>query len=1252
MTKVRAMLLVLLLLPLALVSTSCGGDDGEKTAEVEITSIEPASSYPGVETAISFTITPGEGTSASELSWTVDFGDNQTASGEELEDTVTHVYENSGQYRVEVVALAGGSEVGSATSTVRVLAPVDLAISETRGSPANVQTGDTLTVSFEVANQVAGAVESPFDVSVYLSPSASVTVDDLEGLPLLATTTVSASQEGEPVIAAGESVSAGLSAEVPSDVSSGDYHLVSWINPEGQLADSEPGNNLDVAQGIVRVENPDEVLPDLAVTDVLIIPDRAFPTLNQLTRSFTVANRGNVEAFDVVAKVWLSQGDAELDESSDMLLEKTDPFNVPPNDKVVFDPEEFVLDNEIAPTPGEELEVYMIVEVAIQGDSTEANLDNNVGASPNPTVVSDERVDGTDIVVRDFSVTPNSTFLDGTLEATLVVANEGTLDASSFFCGIYLGDEPAVNTDLDPRLSNINISGIDSDTEQTIEQSFVVPALYDPGTYYMYVVCDPLGALSEPYRSNNQKVYLEPVTITDEADVDLYVDSLTVPSTANEGDTVDLTATICVSGSNPSGTTRGRLWRSPNAAPDFTEDPIAEFDIPNINPGGCEDVTIQTDASCADFVAEYGYAIEVDYQDRLPESDEDNNTATGSNLLDVSGEFCSCTADAYANDASNQPLPLTAGQFSDAVCDPEICDWYAADLQQNESLLVTTTFDANQGQLETRLYDSSGSNELDSSVADGRQEVATFLVPSAGRYLFKVCGETPDIQNLYDVDVEILSPSPGVDVLPRELEVPQRDSFSIGAQLDISFRVYNIGQTATSGAFDANLVISPNDVIGDGDDIPLQPTSVSVSQVSGGGSKDVSATVEIPTSVNDGDYYIGVQLDIADGDTTNNAVASKMITVETLCYDPLEPNDSFADAPSMSAGSYSNLTACTAADDYYKLCVQNGKKFTLRADFFDSQGDIDIELFDQQRQIIDSSANSGVDSESVSVDYVNGDQCYYARVYLLTLQQDLQTSYDMSINVSNVDPSLQCDGYFEPNDTTSSAASLLAALQHTNTLDRCPASDTDYYYVSLSSGQTVSLRGLLEPSTQAGTLRIQLYQPNGTPGPNMETAPGAPVAEIANYTAPTSGTYYLQVTLSGTQRRATYTLEADGIGGIDLEASNLLIGPGTYRANDEVRFGFDLANLRSDPATAPTYTVWLGTAQAHDPNADIQLGSFSLSSDVAGNSSTSIADRVDLPSSGLWDGTGYLHVVVEANGQTDPNPGNNTTTTTIDLSTN
>ncbi len=1253
MTKIRAALLVMLLVPLTLVMGACGGSDtGSKSAEVTITGVDPANSYPGVDTTINFEITPAKGTAAGDLTWVVRFGDGQTATGENLTDSVTHVYENSGQYSVEVAALAGGKKVGSDATTVKVLAPVDLALSATSGSPANVQTGDDLTISFAAENKEAGPIETPFEVSAYLAPSASVTPADVGDLTLLGTKTIAADADTGVVIESGKQAALGLTTTIPNDVTSGDYHVVVWANPEGQLSDTQPDNNFSVSDGIVRVENPDSVLPDVAVTNVVLIPDRAFPTLNKITRTFTIANRGNVDAFDAVAKVWLSTGDDTLDENSDMLVETTDPFTVPASDKVVFDPKEMVLDHEITPPAGGDVKVYMIVQVALQGDATEASLDNNVGASTSPTVVSDQRVDGTDIVVRDFSITPNSTFLDGTLQASLTVANEGTVDAGSFFCGIYMGSQPAVNTDLDPRLSNINISGLASQDEQTIDQSVTVPGLYDPGTYYMYVVCDPLGALSEPYRSNNQKMYLQPITITDQADVDLYIDSLNVPATANEGDSVDLTATICVSGSNPSGQTRGRLWRSPGQAPDFSGDPLLEFDIPNINPGECKDVTIPTDASCADFQNKYGYGIEVDSNDRLPESDETNNRATGSGLLSVSGQFCSCNADSYSNDTASSAFDVSPGQFSDSVCAPETCDYYQVPLQQNDSLLVTTTYDTDKGKLETTLYDPSGLSQLDKSVADDRQEVATFLAPSAGRYIFSVCGTDTSTQNLYDLDVQVLPPSPGVDVLPRNLQVPQRDSFSVGAQLDLSFRVYNIGQTATSGDFDANLVISPNDVIGDGDDIPLQPSSVTVTQIDGGGNRDVNATVTIPTSVSDGDYYIGVNLDVADSDTTNNWVASKPITVETLCYDPLEPNDSMADARAISAGSYSNLVSCTEADDYYKLCLQDGKKFSVHVDFDNSQGDIDLMLYNDRFQAIDNSSGAG-NSEQVSVDYVNGAQCYYARVYLRTLQQTLQTSYDMNVSVQDVDPSLLCDGAFEPNDTKDSAASLIAALQATNTLDRCPTADTDYYYVSLSAGQTVSLRGILDPSSQGGILRIQLYEPNGTPGPNMETAPGAPTAEIANYTAPTDGTYYLQVTLSGTQRRGTYRLEADGIGGIDLEASNLVIGPGTYLGGDQVRFGFNLANLRSDTATAPTYEVYLGHSQTPDATNDIDLGSFSVSGDVAGNSSTSVADRVNLPASAqLWDGTGYLHVVVSANGQTDPNPSNNVATTSITLSTN
>jgi hypothetical protein len=1232
--------------------TGCGGDDGDKSAEVTITSIEPESSYPGVATNVSFEIAPGPNTSADELNWTVRFGDGRTASGEELSTSTSHVYEASGTYPLEVVALAGGEQVGSASESVRILAPVDLELSATRGSPANVRVGDDLTVSFSATNLEAGDVVTPFDVSVYLTSSSSVTLDELADLDALGTRRVTAEQDGESVISAGDEAEFGLTIEVPDTLVTGDYHAVAWVNPEGQLSDTDPSNNFDVSGSTVRVDNPDETLADLAVTEVIMIPDRAFPTLNKLTRSFTIENRGSVEAFDAVARSWLSVGDTTIDENTDTLLEESDPFNIAGGSEEQFEPAEFVLDNEISPPSGEEIEVYLVVEVSLDDGQPEADLDNNVAASPSPTLVSDERVDGTDIVVNDFSVAPHSTFLNGTLEATLDIANEGSLDAGSFFCGIYLAGTPEVNTDLDPRLSNINISGLPSDDERTIVQSITVPGLYDPGSYYMYVVCDPLGALEEPYRSNNQKVYLEEITITDQADIDMFVEELDVPQSADEEDTVELTATICVNGSNPSGSTRGRLYRAVGGAPDFSEEPLEIFDIPNINPGDCEDVVIETTAACFDFESDYGYGVEVDFDDRLPESDEDNNQGTGNTLMSVSGEFCSCTPDSYDNDTYSDAFPISPGAHSNSVCSPESCDFYGVDLQEDDSLLITTTYAPEQGKLETTLFDPSGLTQLDKSVDDAQQEVAEFLVSNAGRYVVSVCGATTGTQNLYDLDVEVLPPTSGVDVLPRALEVPQRDAFSIGADLDISFRVYNIGETATADSFDAELVLSPNDVIGDSDDILLQPSSVSVAPVAGRSQRDVSTTVTIPTSVADGDYVLGVMLDINDEDPSNNWVTSKQITIETLCYDPLEPNDSYAEARSLSPGSFSNLVSCTEGDDYYELCVQNGKRFSLRADFDDSQGDIDLELYNDQFQLIDASANAGVDSEEVSVSYVNGDQCYYARAYLLTLQQTLQNDYDLTYSVNDVDPSLQCDGLFEPNNTADRASSLLGALAETNTIDRCPQGDVDNYYVLLSASQTVSFRGILDPANQGGTLRIQLYRPNGTLGPNKETAPGQPVAEIKDFTAPSSGMYNLEVTVSGNERRKTYSLEADGLGGIDLAADNLSIGPGTYSADDEVRFGLDISNMLADTANAPDYHVWLGDSQTHDAANDTQLGTFSLTNDLSGNSTVSVADKVFLPSSGLWDGTGYLHVVVEADNQTDPNPSNDVATTSIELSTN
>ncbi len=1093
-------------------------------------------------------------------------------------------------------------------------------------------------------------MQTPFEVGFYLAESPDVTADDIDMLTALELITVESDIEDEPVIPTDTVRSVGGTATVAQEVASGDYFVVALVDPDSKVGDTDRTNNLAVSTTAVRIENISDSAPDLVASQLFVQPDRAFPELNSLNRTFVLANRGSVDAFDVVVNTYLSIGDPNLDDA-DLLVDTSEPENVFAGDEGTVGPDGIVLDSALTPPAGMELEVWVIVEV----DSTEvgyedANPEDNLLVSVNPIVVSDEPVEGPDIVVNSFAVNPSSTFLNGTLEVEASIENQGTQDVGSFFCAIYLGSEPRIDTQNDPRLENINIPTLASEEVLDIDRPVVVPGLYDPGVYYLYLVCDPTNALQEPFRSNNSSVFPDPITITDEADVDLRVDALDLPATVDEGDLFDVEVIVCGGGSNPTGSTRGNLFKTAGNQPDFMADPIASFDIPNINPGECETIVIEREASCDDFVERYAYGVEVDVDDALPETNENNNRASGNNQQVVSGTFCACVEDMFEpNDTTGDAASLAPGVTDAALCAAGSCDYFEIPLAANDSLVVTTSLDSSKGDLVTSLFDPSGVQTLDSSAAEDTQNVGAFLVPGAGNYYIRVCGEDSMDRNLYSLDVNVFPQVATVDVIARDVTVPTRSFFSVGAVVDIGYRVYNVGQQdATS--FDARVIASTNQIIGDADDVEL--ANDAAGPVPGGTFRDRTIGATLPPSLMDGDYFLAVVLDplgnLVETDTSNNVAFSRPITVGRQCFDPLEPNDSFAEAEDLTAGSYSNLIACTAAPDFYRVCPDDAQTLTATATFDANQGDIDLFLHDQETTEIDSSAGVG-GTEQVGVDYVNGAQCYFVQVRVQALPgQTVELSYELDLEVQDVDPSLQCDGAFETNDTFATASSLLAAAGQSFAMDRCPQADTDFYYVDLSAGQTVSFRGIKEPSTQPGTLRVQLYLPTQTPGPNKETAPGVPIAEIANYTAPSSGRYYVQVTVGGSQRNVTYRVEADGLAGIDLAPQNAVIGPGTYLPNDEIRLGLDISNLGATTAIAPEYQIFFGTQATPDPTNDISLGSF-FSSDVAGNTSVSLNERLNVPSS-AGAGQAYLHIEVDPNSiLTDTNRTNNITSVAITI---
>ncbi|TXD31913.1 hypothetical protein FRC96_19995 [Lujinxingia vulgaris] len=1228
----------------------CGDDpDSSGAGTLTIDELRPEAGYPDVEVRLAFTIAPAEGRSEDDFSWRVSFGDGATLSGVGVDGSASHRYASVGEYTIEVEALFEGNRADLETIAYQVYDPINVGVESVSARPTNVRTGEDATISFDLINRTASPVLTDVPVRAYLSADSQVTRDDLTGLTVLGETLVEGATDDAEVLAGGATRNVGFSAAVP-EVASGSYFVAVVMDPDGELADTDPDDNIAVSLSPLRVENFDAGLADISVSELVVSPDRAFPTLNRLTRGFVLENRGGEDVFNVVHRTYLQVGNPVRDDSA-ILIHESAPIGLPAQASRVIGPEVFVLDEELIPEPESDLEVYLFVEAFSEdGDVEESTLDNNELALETPIVVSDQLVDGPDIAVRDFTVTPQSTYLGGNLEVVATIANEGTLDVGSFFCGVYLGLEARANVDNDLRITNINVAALASSATREVERTINVPMLVRPGVYFPYLVCDPLGAIDEPFRSNNTALQLEAVNITDEADIDLFIASLTVPTAAAQGELVTVSAEVCVDGSNASGATAGALFRSAGTSVDFGAEPIETFEIPNINPGECEELEFEVEAQCADFVEQQSFGMAVDTNELLPEENVTNNRRTGSNPLVVEGPFCTCVEDANSpNHEVFDAVTIGAGSQDAAVCVPNTCDFYETQVSAGQSLIVTTRFDGERGALQTTLFAPNGSEQLARASNDDEQQVAVFLAPESRVYPYSICGRSAGDQNYYELDVQVLDLADDVDVLPRALELPPQTTWSAGATIDLSAEVVNIGDEAT-GSFEARVVLTATRELGGEGDITLG--NFPIDSIASGSSRQLTLPVQLSAGLADGTYHLALVLDPAgalnESRVSNNAAFSASFEVFTRCFDPFSPNASFDDAASLSEGSFSNLLACAGQSDYYEICVGDGQQFDATINFLNSQGDLDLRLFAADRSVIDTSARSGVDQEQVGVDYVNGAQCYYLRVSLVPIDPDASTTYTLDLDVREVDPALRCDGDFEPNNDLDNATSLRAALDAPAALDRCPVGDVDVYHVELAAGQPVTLRANLEPAAQPGILRMQIYRPNRTPDDLDESAPGLPRAELVNYVPPVSGRYFVEISVGGSERRVTYTLEAEDLPGIDLSATNLTIGPGSYQEGDVVRYGFDLTNAGGEAAAAPSYEVFLGTSAIRNDTEDIFLGEFTLG-DVAPGQTLEVTGQVALPA-GYTPGTGYLHVVVDPLDEFgDVNRANNVASRTIEL---
>ena len=1162
-----------------------------------------------------------------EVNW--DFGDNATSSGAL---TVSHRYEQEGTYtiRVTVRERDGAAKViaeAMASTSVRIYARADLRASVPFLDARAIRSQDDLRVTFDLFNDAA-EVPVPFSAGIYMAPDRLIDHSNPPNPTTLATLTDSGQifrigdRQFESFDAQPATENVDLTGiRVPDTVPSDQYEVFVFVDDTGVVGEHDEINNVQFAPNPLDFINTSAEGPDLAVTRVRGRPSRA-NALDTLTVDVEITNHGTEGAVLFDYKVYWSFANDVLDES-DTLIASGEVEAVGTEASVDIDGIEITFDEPVVVIGS----YFVLVEVDTADTVDESNESNNIGASSG-IVITDEPIPGTDLIPTEFGFEPLTTFLNGSVTMRASVINQGSESTpTQFFCTIYLSEDDDLDRTEDTQLDDFNYPILAANEEREMEQITRVPGFISPGLFYAFLFCDPTSNIPEADEDNNIIQAESRLEISADPEVDLRIGNLTLtPSTVENGEELTIDWEICNDGTNGVGPSIARISISQDAILDVNDTVLFEDSIDGVNADVCATIHETVLARCDTFHPTYNVFAQVDVTDLVPELDEDNNEFLLDTPLTIEGVICVCEIDALEadNDSPATPTYISSREYCElTMCDAPV-DWYAVPLQRGETVRVVITFENERGNLDLTLFAADRATKLDQSLSNGdREEVIAFVVPETGDYLLKVAGRTEQDVNAYCMDVEVSPPEEGTDLIVSGISL-SKDRPVLGETIDVTFEVINLGDV-DAGANTVRLFLSEDIEIDPATDLSLGEL-VLESGVRGSSLLRRTVAVQMPGSGDGGSRYIGVIADALNDvpgelDETNNIGVSDLFELDARCFDVLEPNNSIDDAYEVQlTGATTALDAllvCSDNRDFYLICGEAGEFLRMRARFDTEDGDIDMRLYDEGGTQIARAEGTGTE-EFLEVDYLSADQCYFLEI--LVVGRDRNVPYDLVIENGAAPIELICSGAAEPNDSFSSAAQLLESLDPLlSDLAICPVMDIDYYQFVVDSGTQLTIQ--LVPADGEDTvpedLRLSLWNRTQRFITNTVSA-----TEVMLVTTTSSGRHYLRVqSLADGPRNQRYQVQIDGLDGIDLTISDLVIEPAAVAPGERVRYTFSIENNRVGASGAFQYGVYLSEDPVIDRDDDVLLRQVSETS-LLGGESRPVGNKVTVP---LTATAGMLH---------------------------
>lgn len=318
------------------------------------------------------------------------------------------------------------------------------------------------------------------------------------------------------------------------------------------------------------------------------------------------------------------------------------------------------------------------------------------------------------------------------------------------------------------------------------------------------------------------------------------------------------------------------------------------------------------------------------------------------------------------NDALGSAYILTAGSYPGLVCADD--DWYRIYLNAGQNLTAYISFTHSLGDLDLKLYNSSGSL-LNSSTSVNDWERVSYAAAASGYYYVDVYRYSGSGSNDYDMTFSVVG---GVsddgfednDLFGTASPVSQNTYSGLVCADDDWYKIY-----VTSGnILTVNIAFTHS--LGDLD-LKLWQTESSQLNFSLSTNNWERVTYEITTT---GYYYVQVYRYTGSG---SNSYTMTLGIAPSSTDDIYEQNDVLEDAKTLLAGSYSSLVCADA--DWFKIDVPAYSTLRVTVTFSSSGDDLYLKIYFASGNVAGvGEISSGTNTASIEV---TEGGIYYIKVF-------------------------------------------------------------------------------------------------------------------------------------------------------------------------------------------------------------------------------------------------------------------------------